>query len=289
MARFDVTLAGHAALPSGSFDDRLLADGLRRLGLSVRLAVWNDPTVDWSAGGVTVLRSTWDYHAEPRRWFDWLDRVSAATSLINAAPLLRWNSEKTYIRDLRSRGVGCIETVFVAPDEVVRLDGITREHGWRDVVVKPAMGASARGAARFREAAHEVVGQYHLEALQRAGVVLVQPFLPAVETTRERSLVLIGGRCVSAFTKPAFNTSLLAARDIEPHNPQPHELELALAAVAAAPWPVDYARVDMVPVDGEALLMELELIEPDLGLRISSAALSAFVRMCADAVSSRAG
>ena len=59
-------------------------------------------------------------------------------------------------------------------------------------------------------------------------------------------------------------------------------LAAALAqAVAAAPWATLYARVDLVPGDAGPLLMELALIEPDLGLRLKERAAAALARGCA--------
>jgi hypothetical protein len=50
---------------------------------------------------------------------------------------------------------------------------------------------------------------------------------------------------------------------------------VAERAVAAAPGPVGFARVDMVPAADGPRLMELELIEPDLGLRLRPGASDA--------------
>jgi hypothetical protein len=73
---FDVAIATHAAMAAGSTDDRLLAEALVAAGASVRLAVWNAGSVDWSASRLTVIRSTWDYHLEPAAWFAWLAAAS---------------------------------------------------------------------------------------------------------------------------------------------------------------------------------------------------------------------
>jgi hypothetical protein len=60
--RTQITLAIHAGIPTGTEDDLLLAQRLSKDGIEVRLAVWDDPQVDWSLSGPTILRSTWDYH-----------------------------------------------------------------------------------------------------------------------------------------------------------------------------------------------------------------------------------
>ena len=61
------------------------------------------------------------------------------------------------------------------------------------------------------------------------------------------------------------------------------ELDVAAAAMALAPGELAYARVDFIEVQGQATLMELELIEPALFLRTSPGALD----RCVDMVESR--
>jgi hypothetical protein len=56
---------------------------------------------------------------------------------------------------------------------------------------------------------------------------------------------------------------------LEDHGPTPRELQVAEAALARAPAAVHAARVDLVRLDGEPVVMELELIEPELFLRRS--------------------
>jgi len=59
--------------------------------------------------------------------------------------------------------------------------------------------------------------------------------------------------------------------------PKPAEIALAHAALAAAPGPVLYARVDMIhDQSGHPLLSELELIEPYLALQLAPDAASQF-------------
>ena len=100
----DVTIATHAEMPEGSTDDRLLAEAIAAAGARVRFAVWNDGGIDWAASRLTVIRSTWDYHLDPAGWFAWLDAASAGTRLVNAAPILRWNSDKRYLLELERAG-----------------------------------------------------------------------------------------------------------------------------------------------------------------------------------------
>jgi glutathione synthase/RimK-type ligase-like ATP-grasp enzyme len=269
-----VAIAVHAGLPDGAPDDVLLAEALRRRGVEARLAVWDDPAVDWGATPVTVIRSTWDYHLKPDRWRGWLAAVARRTRLLNPAAVVAWNGDKRYLLDLQAAGVAIVPTAVI--DTGHDLIGLCRSRGWDDVVVKPAVGASAHGARRFGPAAFPEAAA-HAEALGRTGAVLVQPYQPAVERDLERSLVVIDGAYSHAFTKPAFLSGAGSDDGLAVHRATATEIETALHAAALA-GPVVYARVDLLPSPGGPLLMELELIEPQLGLALAPGSVDRLAR-----------
>lgn len=281
-SRAAVTIVTHRGLPAGALDDQLLADALARLGVSSRFVPWDAPGINWAETPLTIVRSAWDYHRAPARWLTWIEYVAAWTTLINSPAILRWNTDKRYLRALAHAGVACVPAVFVASGEAVSLQSIARDHGWNDVVVKPAIGASAAGAMRFNDAASDARGERHLADLLARGVALVQPYLREVETARERSYVFIGGAFAHAFSKWSFNTDASGGAAILPHAAIAAEQALAEAALRAAPEAPLYARVDLVPTARGPLVMELELIEPDLGLRLHSAGAERLARVCVD-------
>ena len=269
--RFDVAIATHAGLPDGTTDDRLLADALIAAGASVRLPAWNDARIDWSEAARTVIRSTWDYHLHADAWFAWLEAVDAVSRLVNPASVLRWNSRKRYLLDLEAAGVPIVPTMHVDRGGVLDLAACLDERGWRDVVIKPAIGASAKGAERFAGDATGVRAQAHLDALLAAGDALIQPYQPAVEDQRERSLVFIDGDFSHAFTKPPFLRGVGDGLGESLHAASNAEVAVSWRALDVSPAPAAYARVDLVPSPEGPRLMELELIEPDLGLRLDPA------------------
>lgn len=287
-----LTIVTHQALPNGAPDDQLLAAALGRDGIAVRFAVWSDHTVRWEVTPLAIVRSTWDYYRTPAQWSAWLSRAAQATRLANPDAVLHWNSDKRYLLDLARRGVSCVPTEVVAPAEEKGaaaaeadarpiLTSLARRRGWLDVVVKPAVAASAFGARRFAGAALSDHGEAHLQTLLVHGAVLVQPYVSALEHTPERSLVYIDGRFAHAFTKPAFSTNATGTTEARLYTPTVEEQTLADATLAAARATLTdpshafdgellYARVDIVPTPDGPLLMELELIEPDLALRLSA-------------------
>lgn len=258
---FDVTLVTYETLPDGGDDDQLLAQALAATGARARFAVWSDPAVDWSASPVTVLRSTWDYFHRAAEFAAWLDLAASQTRLVNPHRVVRWNMDKRYLADLETRGVPVVPTLFVRKGEAVDLAALCADRDWREVVVKPTISGGAFGTKRF--AAERIADEAaaHLAGLTQTREAMIQPYLAAVETQRERSLVFLGGVFSHAFLKAPFGIDYSASVI---HAPSAGELGFGHRVLEAIGEPVAYARVDIVPSDQGPLLMELEVIEPNL-------------------------
>lgn len=266
-----VVIVTHAGAPHGVADDHLLAEALRGQHAEVHFGVWSDPNVDWGRMDVAVIRSTWDYHLATNRWHEWVKDVSTATRLLNPADVILWNSDKRYLLDLEDGGIPIIPTLVVQR-EGGDLGAFCRDRDWNDVVVKPAVGASSHGAGRFAGNAIADRGQSHVDFLCKTGPALVQPYVPNVETDRERSIVFIGGSYSHAFTKPPFMSGLAQAELLDLVEATDAEKQFATELLSNVGDDLAYARVDILPTETGLVLMELELIEPHLGLGLWPAA-----------------
>src|ERR1051326_6236784 len=92
-------------------DDELAYPSLAALGWRVEAISWRTPSCDWGAYDAVVIRSTWDYIADPGAFLGVLTEVEGAgRPLFNALDLVRWNIRKTYLRDLAARGVPVVPT-----------------------------------------------------------------------------------------------------------------------------------------------------------------------------------
>jgi glutathione synthase/RimK-type ligase-like ATP-grasp enzyme len=259
----DVTLATCAEFSELSPEDAVLRAALEARGASVRAAKWDDPAIDWSLSGITVVRSTWDYHLRVEAFAQWLHRIDSVTRLVNPLPVMLDNLHKRYLERLETRGVPIVPSLFV--DVGVRLDlaAISREHGWDDVVVKPCVASSAFGAGRFTGNAIGSSGQAHLDDLLERGDVMVQRYEAAVETAGERAMIFLGGTFSHAMRKVPFSGGQVGGR-LDRAVVGEDEIALGHVALATLDDVPDYARVDIVPSQGGPLLMELELVEPAL-------------------------
>jgi glutathione synthase/RimK-type ligase-like ATP-grasp enzyme len=278
-----VVLASCAALPEGDGDEDPLIDVLLRDGVDV---VWQPWGEDVSGADLVVLRATWDYTERLDEFLAWCESVPA---LANPVGVVRWNTDKSYLVELAARGVAVVPTAVVEPGEDPLFpDG--------EFVVKPAIGAGSRGAARFTDHAE---ARAHFAAL---GVkALVQPYQSSVDANGETALVFFGGEYSHSFHKGPMLAQGLAEsesglyveeklRGIEPTEAQrmlaDQVLDVAAELLSLPRQDFLYARVDVVEgPDGTPLLLELELTEPTLGFKFTSedaaSRLSAAIRRTA--------
>ena len=285
-----IIFATYAARPDLTEDDALFARALERRGMRVRAAAWDDPAVAWGSATAVVLRSTWDYHLRHQEFLAWVDRAAASTTLHNDARAVRWNSHKRYLDELGKRQIRVIDTVFADARSRLDVDLIARAHGWADVVVKPAVSASAHETRRFVEAERDQA-QAHLERLLESRDVMVQPYLMALAERGELSLLYARGRFSHAvrrrsalvdagsMPKSAVTAASNAARRFAYR-----VLAAASEAAGIEPNELLYARVDLAETGADSYqLLELELVEPSLFLLHAPDAAEQF----ADALASR--
>jgi len=272
-----VALATCSRLPGLDDETRLLIPALATHGIHATPQVWDAPDVDWTVFDLTVVRSTWDYTGKLDAFLEWAARVPR---LWNPYPVLAWNTDKRYLEDLRAKGVDVVPTRWIGPGEDAGLDSEGSDPGI--IVIKPAVSAGSRDSGRYDLGKPEErdLAVRHVARLQTAGrVVMVQPYLSAIDEEGETSIVFLGGvlshavRKAPALTGPdeyalPWDPDAPRGPALEAVEPAPAQIALAHRALAAIPGDAGqllYARVDMVTgPEGRPLLMELELTEPSL-------------------------
>lgn len=285
----NIAFVTYAKYPDLTLDDQLAVAQLERRGVQVSSAIWSDPSVDWAGFDSIILRSTWDYHNRAAEFRTWLDTIKATGAPVwNPLPILRWNMEKTYLRDLENAGVPIVPTEWIEQGAKPDLAGVLTARGWADAVVKPVISAAATRTWRVSHSTAPNVSAQLAESLD-AGDVMVQPFVPEIQTRGEWSLMFIDGEFSHAVRKiPTdgdFRVQIgFGGRSIT-DAPDGEVLRAAQHVLSAAPSPWLYARVDGIETDVGFLLLELEMLEPSLFFAHTTSGAALF----ADAVIRRAG
>jgi glutathione synthase/RimK-type ligase-like ATP-grasp enzyme len=274
-----VALATSEKWPQLSPDDGDLSAALRGLGIDAAPVVWSDASVDWSKFAAVIVRSCWDYHLRPAAFHERIDGVERmGVAVWNPPETIRWNADKSYLRDLAARGVPTVPTAWVEQGDPTSLHDVLWTNGWDRAVVKPAVSASAHETwtTDRAQSAHDESRFHALTARTRT---LVQPFVESIVETGEWSLVFIDGAYSHAVLKRPRTGDFRvqeehggSAQVLEPGGEVIAAAHDVLAAAGSMGTGSLYARVDGCIVRDVFVLMELELIEPALYLGTSRAA-----------------
>lgn len=265
-----VGLATYGRAPLLAPDDQPLIPVLASLGIDAEPVVWSSRATVWTAFDAVVVRSCWDYHLHLAAFHAWLDLLEqSGVSVWNSPATLRWNADKRYMLDLDAWGVATIPTRIVPRGRLGDVERIVGGEGWQRFVIKPAVSASGFETYAL-ESPIEPLARETIARVVAAGDVLVQPFAEEIPREGEISFMFIDGEYSHATLKRAatatgeFRVQTEHGGTVDPHS-APADL-IAQAAKALLPLPEVplYARVDGIARDDQFVLMELELIEPNL-------------------------
>ena len=263
-----VALVTCRSLPHLEDDDHPLLSALKELNCRCVVTLWDDTAVDWSQFDAIVLRSPIDYVQRLQEFLGW---AGAIKRLHNPFPMVRWNTDKAYLRDLESAGVSIVPTRWVLVGEALTS---APDHPF---VVKPSVGVGGEGVQRY-EQDEQARAADQIRRLHKAGhPALIQPYLSSVEDRGEASLVYFDARFSHAVRRPGF---LGAGTKTEAgYRPTAAQLQLADRAVAhvtgrfGAPL---FARIDLLETPGGPAVNEVEVTDPILHLLGEPAAARRF-------------
>lgn len=259
-----VTLPGSPQRRSDAFEHDYMMDTLRPAFAARNMAItdisWSDDNVDWSAFDAAIVGTTWDYWDYQEKFISTLKQISSQTRLYNSAEMINWNSHKGYLRELEAKGAHLIPTLWLEDATSSAAQASFEKLGSEDLVFKRQVGAGADGQHRLK-AGDAIPEMPH--------PMMVQPFMPMIQTEGEYSFIFIDGELSHALIKRAKSGDYRIQSTyggyeeaIQPTASDIHAAKDILNALNEVPL---YARVDMIRADdGSLLLMELELIEPYL-------------------------
>jgi hypothetical protein len=249
--------------PAPTPDDDLLRRALEARGAVVRAGPWD--AIDPDAATSVCLRSTWDYHHRWAEFRPWVQRFGAGPErLWNPAPTVLWNADKIYLRELAEAGVAIPATRWCEPGERPDIAAFRRELGLPRAVLKPRISATAHGTYALEPG--RLLSDAEWEPLEASGSLL-QAFVPGI-LDGETSLIFVDGAFTHAVHKRPAAGEFRVQRDfggtVVPLRPDASLRAFAERVLGAVTRAWVYARVDVVGTARGPVLMELELIEPDL-------------------------
>ena len=236
---------------------------------------WANEAEDWTRFDAVIIGTTWDYWDRPQAFLDTLDRIEQVAPLFNSAEMVRWNSDKRYLKRFEATSVPLIPTLWIDQVDQTAFAQAFETLGSADLVFKRQVGAGADGQFRLSPT-DSLPDMPH--------PMMVQPFLSMLQEEGELSFIFIDGDFSHALLKQAksgdYRIQSTYGGTETPVTPSDADLEAARQVLMVLDETPLYARVDMLRgEDGALRLMELELIEPylypiegpELGPRLAAA------------------
>ena len=276
-----LALITYSGLPHGAESEWLMLPYLAAANVETEIVDWRSAASDFSKFNLIVLRSCWDYHLRVAEFIGWLQRVAQTTPVLNPIDTVLWNHNKFYLREVAAVGIEIVPTIFVSHLKELNAEDATTLRSWHNTVVKPAISASAHNT-RLMDGAPWSADQEVMRTMK--GPFLMQPFIPEIQDQGEISFVYVDGRFShAALKRPAagdFRVQQEHGGSAELFHPPAALLDQANEIAAKVPQVRDslYCRIDAVVRDGKLVLMELELIEPELFLGMAEGAAERFAR-----------
>jgi len=278
-----LALITYSGLPHGADSERLMLPHLAADGVEAQFVDWRSTGCDFSQFDLIVLRSCWDYHLRVTEFIGWLQDVGRATPVLNPINTVLWNHNKFYLREVEAMGIEIVPTIFVSHPKALGAEEATTIRSWKNknIVVKPAISASAHNT-RLMDDAPWSADQEAMRTMQ--GPFLMQPFIPEIQDQGEISFVYIAGEYSHAVLKRPTDGDFRVQQEhggsVELFMPSPELLKQTDEIASTVPQVRDslYCRIDAVARNGKLVLMELELIEPDLFLGLAEGAAERFAK-----------
>ena len=267
--------------PDGwEIDAHLAIPHLRRHGWRVETLCWRAPAIDWSDFDAVYIGTAWDYPKAANEFLQTLQRIEdAGATLVNPLEIVQWNVDKSYLRDLQTRGVSVVPTSWIRDSGALDLDAEFARFDCERIVVKPLVSTNATDTFALSKT---TAGEFRsvIDDAFFARPCMVQPFVSSIESAGEVSLFYIDSALTHAIRKIPragdFRVQEEHGASLAVIEPTAEMLSCASPVLpTVSPQPV-YARIDIVEGAGGWQLMELELIEPSLYFRLYPRAASLF-------------
>lgn len=275
-----------------SIDADLGFPPLQQRGWQINGMPWQTQGVDWNRYTAVYIGVPWDYPEDPERFLAVLGDVERSSALlVNPLPLVHWSLAKTYLRDLEAGGAPIVPSLWF---ETMDLDAVRDAFDHFDVpqlIIKPVVSTNATDTFLLDREQLAGLGDTLTSTFAGRGFV-IQAYIDNIADDGEYSLFYFNRHFSHAIRKVPkrgdFRVQEEHGSSIGPVAPGASLLAAGERAMHLVdPCPV-YARADFVRgPDGEFLVMELELIEPSMYLRMDAGAPERFAAAFDEYVSAR--
>lgn len=256
---------------------------LNKRGVETSVFIWdeiisNNPN-ELKNYDAILIRTIWDYFKKYDQYIKLLNILeSTGIQIFNPVEILRWNMNKQYLNELQGKGIEIIPTIFNsnnADDSFKKAVSL----GWEKMVLKPLISGNSYHTFVI-EANNEPFFDQLVKIYFQSRPYMLQEFIPEISDGEISVIYFSNGYSYSVRKVPKKGDyrvqfdfgGIYHFEDINP------EIKIICDRISNHIGEnLLYQRVDGLWRNGKFLIMEVELIEPDLYLNLSNEAKNQWV------------
>tara|TARA_B100000497_G_C7649564_1_gene390724 strand:- start:214 stop:1065 length:852 start_codon:yes stop_codon:yes gene_type:complete len=272
-----IAIATCNKVPTLTDSEKLLITLYSQKGIIATPEVWDNPNVKWEAYEVVIIRSVWDYHLYAQLFLNWLNLLkSKGVMVLNDVNLIKENHNKFYLKNLAAKGVSIVPTYYIPSGQPLEME----ELDWDKMVIKPAISASSYRTKLFKNEEFEEIKNEYEEWLKTSDY-LIQKFIPEIQSFGELSIIFFNRKYSHTILKTATSNEFRVQSDFggksQFYEPTNRIIETAERIISMQRGDLLYARIDGTIINEKFVLMEAELIEPELFFDLAPNSINSFV------------
>ncbi len=245
-------------------DDKKLIEAFNNKSVECEVMVWDKDCIPDNS--IVLIRTIWDYTQKANEFKLMLeDFKKRGIKTINPIDTIKWNMDKSYLVELFNKKAPVVPTYISKDYSDSCINNSEIEY---PLVLKPLVGASGYDTFLIDSKKSSV----DTSAL-KGREVIIQPFMKDFLSEGEISFLYFGGKYSHSVIKSAGNGDFRIQEEhggrVRRYDANDSELSYIEDILSKVDYEWSYARVDVVRSNGKLLLMELELIEPELFFRFS--------------------
>lgn len=225
-----------------------------------------------------VFRTVWNYYKNAEQFVRLLDLLEASgVPAVNPLDIIRWNMEKSYLKKLMDEGYDVIPTVFSNGDPQKTFEA-AQQQNWEKMVLKPMISGGSYHTYVLKKGDEAQYQQYIQEHFVNRPFML-QEFIPGITEGEISTITFSNGYTYSVTKVPKagdYRVQFNYGGQYRAHETPAEIKRIAEKIFDRQERRTLYQRLDGVWHNGKFLIMEVELLEPDLYLNLSEEALQAF-------------
>lgn len=246
-------------------EDKNLLKELSNLNIEAKIVSWQKELEKYD---MLILRSVWGYQNEYEKFVDWLELLKTKKiSILNDVDMIENNIKKNIQFDiLKKNNIDYIDTQFVENINNIELSDN------QPYVIKPSISGSGENTYIVNCSNEvipnkidkkEILNTYKAILENKDCQLMIQPYIKEINNG-EYSCIFVDG---------TLTHTMLRFPNIFHEKKRPYLIKDVPEQIISMAKKVEsiedfngylYMRVDMVMVDNQALVMEVELADPDL-------------------------